>query len=381
MLRTTALPVETRLHQQSHDETKLDIYYYNSLRNGRVKKQMVQKYVRPSAFCGLKSCKCSDSKQESHKLSPAGTSSNRVMKLPHVIVVDSRVLIKYFDLFQENHFENVLIPVSAWKVLKRTKRKLFMKLRELYENNPGQYFVFGNDSFNPTTPFVPLSRVDGENTMIMLASNYLLNHWKEKKIVPLVVTDNETDMKAIEKGYHYVTTLLNYVKGMEKSEARTLLIQRVKELGKVEDKGNRAPRFANHWPERDLDAGIRAGNVKLGSFAVTFENKHEAFIQVSDTMRILVHGLQDMNRAINGDNVAVYLFPDNKWRAPEGRFRIKELDDEVPDEEDESEEDTGRKKAAVVPTGRIVGIIKRSLKHYCGILEPPSIKGLLISNE
>lgn len=55
---------------------------------------------------------------------------------------------------------------------------------------------------------------------------------------------------------------------MEKSESRTLLIQRVKELAKVEDKGRQAPRFATHWSERDLDTGIRSGNVKVGSFAV-----------------------------------------------------------------------------------------------------------------
>jgi hypothetical protein len=58
---------------------------------------------------------------------------------------------------------------------------------------------------------------------------------------------------------------------MGKSEDRTLLIQRVKELAKVEDKGQRAPRFANHWTERDLDSGIRAGTIKLGNFAVIFE--------------------------------------------------------------------------------------------------------------
>lgn len=52
-----------------------------------------------------------------------------------------------------------------------------------------------------------------ENMMIVFAANYLLKHWKDKKIVPLVLTDSDEDMKAIEKKYCYVTTLLNYVKG------------------------------------------------------------------------------------------------------------------------------------------------------------------------
>lgn len=68
---------------------------------------MVQKYVRDDVYCGLKSCKCHVGPNETHRLVPDSkrTAPNRVMKLPHVLIVDSKVLIKYFDLFQENHFE------------------------------------------------------------------------------------------------------------------------------------------------------------------------------------------------------------------------------------------------------------------------------------
>lgn len=54
-----------------------------------------------------------------------------------------------------------------------------------------------------------------ENTMIAFTANYLITHWKDKKVVPLVITDNESDMKAIGNDYRYVTTLLNYVKGLQ----------------------------------------------------------------------------------------------------------------------------------------------------------------------
>lgn len=49
--------------------------------------------------------------------------------------------------------------------------------------------------------------------MIAMTANYLFDHWKELRVVPLVVTDTESDMKTIGKNYKYVTTLLNYVKG------------------------------------------------------------------------------------------------------------------------------------------------------------------------
>lgn len=84
-----------------------------------------------------------------------------------------------------------------------------------------------------------------------------------------------------------------------------------------------------------------------------------------------------MNRAITGDSVAVYIFPENKWRAPEGRFRTKDNDEEKKDEEnfnDDQEDEKPVKKENAVPTGRVVNIARRQLKHYCGILEPPNVK-------
>jgi hypothetical protein len=104
--------------------------------------------------------------------------------------------------------------------------------------------------------------------MTVMAANYLLEHWKDKKIVPLVVVDSDADVKAISKNYRYVTNLLNYVKGMPKSDDRYMLIERVKEMTKVEEKGHRPLRYPAHWSDRDLDAGLRAGNVKIGNFAV-----------------------------------------------------------------------------------------------------------------
>ena len=90
-----------------------------------------------------------------------------------------------------------------------------------------------------------------------------------------------------------------------------------------------------------------------------------------------------MNRAIDGDKVAVQILPESRWRAPEGRYRTREVDEEKETaEEAANAEQTKLKTAAakakpsakVVKTGKIVSILQRQLKHYCGILEPPDRK-------
>jgi exosome complex exonuclease DIS3/RRP44 len=89
-------------------------------------------------------------------------------------------------------------------------------------------------------------------------------------------------------------------------------------------------------------------------------------------------GREDLNRAIDGDVVAVELLPQEQWKGPEGGI-FREHDDEEEGEADNAEEATGlapeiaedapqaalesldiAKEGGRVPTGRVVGIIKRN---------------------
>ncbi|KAI6207230.1 Ribonuclease B and Ribonuclease II R domain containing protein, protein [Aphelenchoides fujianensis] len=381
MLRPTASAIETRVVDgpcgESADQKdaefvrRMDVFYYNRSRQGKIKKHVNEKYLRRSAFCGLRTCsKCEGGEFETHRLNPAA-SPNRVMSLPHAVVVDSKVLVKFIDLFQENVFQNVLIPLSAWKSVKSNHRKIFLKLRETYESNPSNFFVFGNDSFVETMPVIPLSRVDGENLLIATAADFLLKHWHDRRVVPIVLAVNDADMKAIGEHYKYVTTVFNYIKGMPKDDRRRLLIERVRALSKEEDARSKKAHFEYYINETQLTDGVRSGAIKVGKFTVTYENYQEAYVTIDDSDRVLVHGRAAMNRAISGDKVAVEILPESEWRAPEGRFRTKEADQAKEDDEigDEQKDE---------PTARFEkqpNIIDRPLKHYCGILEAPNIKG------
>ena len=44
-------------------------------------------------------------------------------------------------------------------------------------------------------------------------------------------------------------------------------------------------------------------------------------------------------------------------------------------QEDEKNKPPADKKAEVLPTGRVVGIIKRNWRPYCGTLQPSSVTG------
>lgn len=85
---------------------------------------------------------------------------------------------------------------------------------------------------------------------------------------------------------------------------------------------------------------------------------------------------------MDGDIVAVELLPESEWSAP-SEIVLEEKNvyaDDIPSEEREEEEMEmlQQLQAAPVeertPTGRIVGIVRRKWRQYCGILQPSLIE-------
>lgn len=92
----------------------------------------------------------------------------------------------------------------------------------------------------------------------------------------------------------------------------------------------------------------------------------------------MIQGRDALNRAVDGDIVAVEILPEEKWTAPSEI--ILQDDQENPDDalEDEANFLPQIKATEVAersPTGRIVGIIRRKWRQYCGILQPNLVQG------
>lgn len=83
-----------------------------------------------------------------------------------------------------------------------------------------------------------------------------------------------------------------------------------------------------------------------------------------------------MNRAVDGDIVAVQLFDKTEWKAPSEMILQDDNDDQGDVLEHVNLIDT--KKLELEdrqPTGKIVGIIRRKWRQYCGILQLNQIPG------
>lgn len=137
----------------------------------------------------------------------------------------------------------------------------------------------------------------------------------------------------------------------------------------------------------------------------------------SVSRQVLIQGLQNLNRAVHQDVVALQLFPQSQWVAPSSVL----LQDEGEAKEDNADEeeqkvvnlcfifnDIGSSRwnansssswvpswlnqlrvsvseqlqpstAAQKPTGKVVGIIKRNWRPFCGMLTVSQIKEVRVT--
>lgn len=85
-----------------------------------------------------------------------------------------------------------------------------------------------------------------------------------------------------------------------------------------------------------------------------------------------------MNRAIDGDVVCIELLPEREWSSP-SEIVLEDKSDDTNEtfDDDENEkiikESTGKKDKQ--PTGKIIGIIKRKWRQYCGIIRANVLTG------
>ena len=123
-----------------------------------------------------------------------------------------------------------------------------------------------------------------------------------------------------------------------------------------------------------------------GPFQGLRESYLEGSVNVTSMEKfVLIQGLQHLNRAVHEDIVAIELFPESEWTCPSGlvvkdaeeekvqKATNDDSDDEVnPDEMMDVDKAVQKPvdKLLIQPTGKVVGIIKRNWRPYCGMLLP-----------
>ena len=289
---------------------------------------------------------------------------------------------------RDTNVKNVVLLQSVLQQVGRTSIKSHNHLRDLVRVQEKGFFVFSNefhcDCFIEPTQNETISQY--QQRFVLRAAEWYTKHLEKAKInctVVVLTDDDELKSKSQQIGVKVFSTE-EFVESLPKD---LCLIDKVVKMAGVESFADAD--FPPHMPLAEIQAGLKAGQLFEGTYFQSRYNFKEGNVRVhSNDQSILIHGLKHINRALHDDTVAIEILPKEQWKKESDLVLGDENDQETEgNEEDEAhllEEDDveqikqQKDEADVQPTGRVVGIIRRKYRQYCGVLQPSQLAGVCL---
>ncbi|XP_072040262.1 exosome complex exonuclease RRP44-like [Amphiura filiformis] len=369
--------------------------FVKKTRKGSIVKVVREHYLRDDIWCGSQAC--SQCKHQDPILHNSPVIESDLCKFTHYLLPDTNVVLHQIDVLEDSIIKNVIILQTVQQEVKHRSLPNYRRLKDIITNRDKKFYVFTNEHHRETfTDRNPGETANDYNDrVIRQAAKWYNSHLKAVtqdkagiKVV-LLTNDRANKEKAQQEGL-LVYTVHEYVKSLVgKPELVDRLAQLAQEehVNKKKDQditvdGGKKVLFPEHLHAGQIQSGIKSGRYKQGAFQASRENYREAYINVhGEEKQVFIKGLANQNRGVDGDVVAIEILPEDQWTCPSSLMATDESKKEEDAEKDLENDDEkakavpAEKKGEVLPTGRVVGIIKRNWRPYCGVLQPSSISG------
>ncbi|KAL1139192.1 hypothetical protein AAG570_009251 [Ranatra chinensis] len=267
------------------------------------------------------------------------------------------------DALEEPFIENVVIFQTVLEELKHRSSTIYKRLKDIIALPSRKFCVFVNEHHVQT--YIKAEKGEGPNNRndraIRAGAKWYQDHLGIKSV--LITDDVDNRRKAEELGI-YSFSMSKYVEGCSNDAMLEKLSSK-----RWSDCREGDAVFPPHLSPAEIQSQVKAGKLVTGAFYASRENFLEATVN-TDKDSILIQGRECLNRAIDGDTVAVEILPKDQWKAPTNIV--------LPDEEIISKVEAEIDDADKQVTGKVVGIVQRKWKQYCGILQPSPVPGVSI---
>lgn len=377
-------------------------------RNGNATKIVREHYIRDDIPCFSRAC---ETCTECYKPGPSGEIPHPILsETPltlnkgkigkHYVVIDTNIVLNAIDILEnEKVFYDVIVPQTVLNEVRNQSYPIYMRLRTLTKNEEKRFIVFHNE-FKAET-YVP--RKHGEiindynDRLIRQTAKYYNNHLTSAGISVLLITGDKANKELAVQDGVLSYTVHEYIKLLPDSEELNDLLPSTESF----DKQVNEIKYPEYYSSARLMGGIKNGSLYQGTISISSYNFLEGSVSASGIPKpLLILGRENLNRAFNGDSVVVELLPKSKWKKPSTQIIDEETinKDGLGDDDDNEViiSDKERKlltqeaikaqtnendEEKVYPTGRVVGIVKRSWRLYVGQLSPNAInKDEVVSN-
>ncbi|XP_036229004.2 exosome complex exonuclease RRP44 [Bactrocera oleae] len=356
-------------------------------KRGNILKIVREHYLRDDLGCGAQICMNCVQDETSVALLPERNVKSTIFPFPHYLVLDTNVVLNQIDVLEEDAISNVIVLSTVLSEVKHNSSAVYKRFREVVQHKPRGFYVFVNEHHKDTY----VEREPGESAndrndrAIRKATLWYDQHLEEAqnsramqksgrpRTRVVMITDDVGNRERAEKDGILVASAEEYVKSLTDFP---MLIDKYARKSFESDKKS-LPIFPTHLSVNEIHDGIKAKKLLQGSYQASRENYLEGAVSVEGYEHpVLVQGREALNRAVDGDIVAIELLPQEDWTAPSEIVLEEGADEDPGDNVERTEKEKSvfekslTKSDEVRPTGKVVGIIRRKWRQYCGILQP-----------
>ncbi|KAF8473463.1 ribonuclease R [Kalaharituber pfeilii] len=374
---------------------------------GKCQKIVRELYLRQDIPCSSRLCSpCTFSaptnasgKVQNFVLSerPAGTSA---YPNGHYIVPDTNIFLNCMDVIEhETAFYDVIVLQTVLEEVRNQSLPLFNRLRALTRSDEKRFYVFHNEFRKET--FV--RRLEGEtindrnDRAIRKACQWYKSHLVSvitgtgRKVPDIVLLSDDRDnlRKAKDEGIA-CSSIRDYVQGLKNADELLDMISAAVDEQESKLKGDML--YPDYYSISKMMTNVKSGMLHQGTFNVSPYNFLEGSVATATLDRsLLILGRENINRAVQGDQVVVEILPKDQWKQPSTKIVDEEAvtknDNPDVDEPEAIETEEERKllidevkksqvsgfESRPQPTAKIVGILKRNWRYYVGHIDPSSV--------
>jgi exosome complex exonuclease DIS3/RRP44 len=375
--------------------------FYKKTKKGSIIKLVNEVYLRSDIHCGL--IDCPECLKENIELVPTQLSEynnnslldvkprkdlNTRFNIYHFIVPDASAILYQLDVLEDSNFgENIIILQSVLDEVRKKNLQIYLRLKQLISSK--NCYIFTN-IFNKHTYAqrkIGETNEEYQDRLVRIAVNWYNKHLNDV-IACILITDFQvTKNNAINENI-FACLVKDCVQDMVNNK------NLVDKLSMKNEDGQTLPKDQFLYPEHlnltKIHEGITENRLFQGKFQTNQQNYLEATVGIklnNEDVQVLIQGKLHINRAIHEDIVAIELLPENEWTFKSGIVLIAEEEgaNRTTSEDDKQEEmmdvDVENKDNQVkidqqeeseirkIPCAKVVGIIKRNWRQYCGVLK------------
>ncbi|CAG8798490.1 12701_t:CDS:10 [Gigaspora margarita] len=310
-------------------------------KKGNAIKVVQEHYLRDDIWCSVECCKLC--LQTGPVLSTSAMLTAQIPR-PHYIVPDTNVFMNQIDIIEHPALHDVIIMQTVYEEIRHLSLPIYNRLRALINDQKKRFYVFSNEHHRETY----IQRLKDESP-------------------------NDRNDRAIRSAVKWYSTHLKKITNKENHIEVVLLTDDVGNRTKAQEEGLSA--FSVREYVEGMTDTPELVDILGNSSNVEGDKKGSILSNVNgaDT-QIMILGRPCLNRAIQGDVVAVQLLPKSEWlRTPTAVVVEEEEEANVNadlKEDGEPKEQNDELESEVIessqPTGKIVGIIKRNWRPALG---------------